>query len=172
MSKKAFVDPIWIKKLLPDGGLEDTLPIQIGKDKIRPIVMSGEYHHCTLCGQTIKLYPRSVNSAMVRQLIELFERGAIKSTHFQTRAGRGDVQMMAYWGLVAECTLNGDVCWEITPIGREWLRGQRTISRYAMVYNRQVYALSRETWSVSDAMGEDFDLDKIISPFLVNEAAE
>ena len=159
MARRAFVDPIWTQDLFASASFENLRSVLDARQDMAVIVKSGEYRTCPCCEQTVKIYPRSINSHMIRTLVQLYEQG-------ERKLPQHDSSQPHFWGLIKLAESEGPPAkWVVTEKGIDWLRGRITIPRYALIYNGEVYGWSREQWSVSEAAKKDFDLQEILSPF-------
>lgn len=136
----------------------------------------GKGASCPCCGQFVKVYRRTINSTMARQLIAAYQRHGA-GNWFHTRdvvltdtAGAGDFSKMEYWGLIARdmAHVQGDDgkrtsgMWKITQIGAEFIEGKALVAQYAFVYNGQLLELAGPMVSIQTALGNQFDYRHIM----------
>lgn len=112
---------------------------------------------CPCCGQTARLYRRSINQPMARGLEALFRLDAIENVayHIGEIYGpgihTGDFSKLAYWGLIWE----GDDrpgLWKITAKGKDFVEGSRTVAKFAFVYGGKCESMSGPEVSFLDCI--------------------
>lgn len=125
-------------------------PVSRVRGEIAKAMSNGDATTCPCCKKTVKEYQRRVHRSMLAALHELDKAGELTSADIlrrrKVRGGR-DSAMLAYWGLA---TLQRNGLWKITHAGKEFLKGRRSIPKYAYVYNGSVTAFSEERIKVSD----------------------
>lgn len=139
-------------------------------------------HNCPSCGQRVQLVRRSISSGMVAALAALLEaerrdieewhhwRTVVKRarTRMPPAAEGGDPCKLEYWGLVER--LRGTRpdgsdrvgYWRTTALGRQFLRGRRSVKRYALTYNRSFFGFEGEYVTVRECVKRGFDYDELI----------
>lgn len=113
---------------------------------------------CPTCGTTLATYRHSLNVALVRGLIKLHEAGGgpINLRHLDlTRNQWDNFQKLRYFGLVAQVFEDGKRrrgVWEITELGRDFLRGAATVRRISLTYKGETIGADGEEIHPSDVI--------------------
>jgi hypothetical protein len=125
---------------------------------------------CPCCKQNVKIYWRNIFASMVNALIKLLQNnGKNEFVHWQIySSGSGDFAKLRYWGLIEEeKTTRPDGgsagFWKITNKGVNFLEGNVSIPKYAVVYNGELLCLDdKETVTIKDIIGEQFNLRELM----------
>lgn len=141
-------------------------PLGIVRSDLRKALGEGEAVECPCCGQQARVYSRPINATMIRALHEiaispfgLTNAAIIARTH---QAGGGNVSLLQHWGFVESWP--GHV-WRATPAGRNFLRGLFRVPSRVLLYANIFLGLDeRETVSVRDVAGREFDLSSATDP--------
>lgn len=131
---------------------------------------SNEGARCPCCTQFAKVYRRKINSGMARSLIEMYRIAGTGWVHVPTQIGARSREegKLAYWSLVMESAEPRDDggragWWSVTPLGREFVLGQRRQPKYALVFDGRCLTHDwSETVSIHDALGDKFDYDELM----------
>lgn len=129
---------------------------------------------CPCCGQFVKVYRRTINSTMARQLITA--HGMHAEGWFHTRdvvladsAGAGDFSKLECWGLIyRQPHVQGEEgkrtsgMWKITDKGRDFIAGRVTVPQYAYIYNGNLLELGGVDIHIEHALGKKFDYREIM----------
>lgn len=129
---------------------------------------------CPCCGQFVKVYRRTINSTMARQLITAHHKHG--AAWFHTRdvvlmdsAGAGDFSKLECWGLILrESHVQGDDgkrtsgMWKITDKGRDFIAGKTLVPQYAFIYNGDLLELGGVDIHIQHALGKKFDYREIM----------
>ena len=143
----------------------------LGEARRYVLANRGKGVKCPCCGQFVKVYRRTINKEMVRDLVTLEQLSAVESyTHVRNDVRRlsHEVAQLSWWGLVKpkpgerdDGGRNG--WWRITPKGRLFLQGNLQLPKYAMIFDGQCFAfdLSKQV-TVHDAWKSPFDLQQLM----------
>lgn len=128
---------------------------------------------CPVCGQTVKLYPRKLSSALARFLVDIYNLTAakepesrwvnvskdmiVKSDHHITR----DYSILRFWGLL-EMDAEGSGKWRITDTGIAFVEGRMVVPQKAYIYNNHCLRLSENFTDIEGALGSKFKLDELL----------
>lgn len=132
---------------------------------------------CLCCGQTVKLYKRSITSSMAYSLIKYSENqvGAYKhaQTYFHERghmyAGGGDFPKLRFWGLIEK---RGDSkedgnpnsgYYAITQKGLNFVNNDITVPKYMYIYLNKVRKQSEEQVNIVESLGNSFRYSDLVS---------
>lgn len=159
----------------------DMFPVENEIAKARREVMEsaqGKGRACPCCDQFVKIYRRTINSTMARQLLTAYHKhGASKDgLYFHTRdvvlidsSGAGDFSKLEYWGLIErqEHVQGYDAkrssgMWRITSLGREFVLNRTAVPMYALVYNNKLLELKGPQIDMQHALGKKFDYNEIM----------
>lgn len=128
---------------------------------------------CPCCGQTVKLYPRKLSSALGRFLVDIYKftidrtpadrwvnvskEMIVKSDHHITR----DYSILRFWGLL-ESAEDESSQWRITDTGIAFVEGRMVVPQKAYIYNNYCVRLSETTTDINSALGKKFDLKELL----------
>lgn len=128
---------------------------------------------CPCCGQTVKLYPRKLSSALARFLIDIYnltidrkpedrwvnvsKEMIVKSDHHITR----DYSILRFWGLL-DSPAEESSQWRITEAGIAFVEERMVVPQKAYVYNNYCVRLSETTTDIRGALGAKFDLKELL----------
>ncbi len=136
---------------------------------------------CPCCHQYVKLYRRTITSAMAQGLIYLYRyslrhgreksiqvEGYLKRLNISSTI-RGDIPKLCVWGLLQKkegqrkdgSTRNGH--YYITPFAIDFLLHGVTVRKYALLYNNQCFGFEGPKIGIREALTTQFDYDKLIS---------
>lgn len=133
--------------------------------------MRGEGAVCPACEQVVKVYKRSLNSNMARQLITAYREFGTEWFHAPTRLpsrdGTGDLAKLRHWGLVEEDLErrpDGGRAgfWSVTVNGALFARNLMTVQKYVLLYNARLVGLDGPQIRVTDALGTRFDYNELM----------
>lgn len=127
--------------------------------------------HCPTCGQFAKVYKRNINSGMAQSLITMYHAGAEHDFIYipdAVGARSREEGKLRYWGLVEEATTprpDGGRAgwWKLTERGVLFVRGERTVMKYAHVFNNEVVGYSGDQVGIRDALGKKFNYQELMS---------
>lgn len=132
---------------------------------------------CPCCNQFCKEYKRTIHATMSRGLIWLYRYFPAddKSSyvHVPTYAPNhiygGDFAKMAYWGLIEELPKDPgnkrkrtSGCWRLTSLGRDFVEGLATVSKYAIIFNSTFFGVEGEQVSIHECLSDEFDYQALM----------
>lgn len=156
---------------IPVGSGDDAIPLVWVREQLRAELATGDIIGCPCCGQTAKVYSRSINATIARSLRLIAEsstgltnRDIISATR---QSGGGNISLLQFWGLVTQ----DDKRWKITSSGRQWLYGYIAIPSRVLIYNNQFLGFDeRKKVRFVDVTGYEFSLTDVLDPRAVETA--
>lgn len=147
--------------------------------KFRVKLIKGGSHHCPTCGRHNRVYRRTLNSAMARQLIILFQQGRGAGAYPWVHAsevvlpgtsGPGDFSKLKHWQLIeaagdgirAEDSKKSSGYWRITPAGVKFAIGQLSLQPVAVLLNDQLLTFEGDKAQIHAALGKKFNYSKLM----------
>lgn len=136
----------------------------------------GKGTECPCCSQFVKVYNRTINSTMARQLIHAWHSYGTKRWFHVKHvvmggSGVGDFPKLEYWGLIeAQAHAPGEDgkktsgIWRITPTAEDFIHNRLAVDKYAVVYNGDLLELGGGKITVRDALGQHFDYSELLRP--------
>ena len=153
----------------------DKATVKAAKSWIIETAISLKSCKCPVCGQTVKLYPRNLSSALARFLIDIYKLTIDRPAHSrwvnvsQEMIDRTehhvsrDYAKLRFWGLLeANATQNGE--WRITEAGIAFVEGRSVTPQKAYVYNNYCVRLSSTMTDIKGALGKKFSLHDLLEP--------
>jgi hypothetical protein len=147
--------------------------ISKAKEWIVATAISLKQCKCPVCGQTAKLYPRKLSSALASFLVDLYILTAHlpparrwvnvskdmidKTDHHVSR----DYAKLRFWGLLVPSAADAGM-WRITDSGIAFVEGRLVTPKIAYVYNNYCVRLSEATTDIEGALGSKFDLKSMM----------
>jgi len=129
---------------------------------------------CPCCGQFVKVYTRTINSTMARQLITAWHKHGHDWFHTRDVAlvessGAGDFSKLENWGLIRrrphvqglEGTRTSGMG-QITPLGKDFIEGRALVKMYALIYNGDLLGQDGPDMHIQHALGKKFDYREIM----------
>jgi hypothetical protein len=136
---------------------------------------------CPCCGQRVKVYRRTITSAMALALI-LIERRArahnnewfhvpsyLSATTHGAAARGGDWSKLRYWGMLQQL---GDVrpdgstrtgMWRMTDMGVDFVHERISVPKVVLVYNQTLLGHDSAQWvTIREALTAPFNYDELI----------
>lgn len=136
--------------------------------------------HCGLCLRYIKVYKRKINSSMARWLIglvRLFEvepRWISVAEPWSTRIDSRENSKLRYWEMVeqmpkGEAGKGGRTSgfWKPTVAGIAFAHRHCSVIKYKFVYKNKVIYEEGPQVTITDALADDFDYEKLMSEGLL-----
>jgi hypothetical protein len=140
---------------------------------------------CPVCGQYVKVYKRTINATMARQLITAWHKHG--NAWFHTRdvvlvdsAGAGDFSKLEYWGLIqrqmhtpGEDEKKSSGMWKITDDGFGFIKGRHVVPEFAIVYNGKLLEMAGNDLDIVRALGKKFNYNEIMGaarPYMSNDS--
>lgn len=128
---------------------------------------------CPVCGQTAKLYPRSLSSPLALFMVDLYNLTATnlpearwvnvsqdmidKLDHHVSR----DYAKLRFWGLLEASELIVGM-WRITPAGIAFVEGRLVVPQKAYIYNNHCVRLGKNVTDIKGALGAKFCLKELL----------
>jgi len=127
---------------------------------------------CPCCGQFAKYYHRSFPAATARAMIEMYRYDEGRDWLYMppildvcspTARRGGEGVMGHHWGLqehqpgIRDDGSRKNGHWRLSDEGREFVRLNLKVPRYATVFNNQCVGLDGPAWSIRDALGTRFN---------------
>jgi hypothetical protein len=130
-------------------------------------MLRGEISSCPCCGQTVKLYPRSLTPTMMAGLHFIARHGydgvSNKELNKQRWNRGGDYSKCAYWDMIVP--LEETRGWRITQRGHDFLAGDMTIPKYKILFNAEIIGEGGPQITIADVMkGNGFDKEELLNP--------
>jgi hypothetical protein len=137
---------------------------------------------CPCCGQTCKCYRRPMTGTCAAVMIAMdgiarrryripypwLHVPTVAKHHVRDAADQGGYRNLGFhWGLMEEeSVLRPDGgragFWRLTPFGREWVRGQEKVPKYAYIYNNHTLAHDGEMLTVWDVLPVRFNYETLM----------
>jgi len=129
---------------------------------------------CPVCGQTVKLYPRKLSSALALFLIAIYNLTIIMETEDRWVCVSRDMidkmdhhiskdySKLRFWGLL-ESNPKDPKQWRLTGAGIAFVEGKMVTPEKAYVYNNYCVRMSENTTDIKTALGSKFDLTELLS---------
>lgn len=155
-------------------------PLKEVKSWLRERVYKGE--KCPCCLQMAKVYKRTITSAMAIALVHIYRRqmeiglnewmhveNYLKGVPNAPPSLRGDFPKLRFWGLLEKKDETRDDgsdrngFYRITPNGVGFVRGEILVHKYIYIYNQRPLKSDGVMVSISDALGEPFDYQKLMN---------
>lgn len=144
---------------LPKAGGAKTL--DEAREGLRDRMAAGKAPHCPCCGQTAKLYPRSINRGALKALRALDHSVYMTAQQLRNAAGGGgDYTNLSSFGLALISA--DDKHWRITSKGQDFLRGKIRIEKAALKFAGKTIGMDESAWLHISDIDENFDLDKLM----------
>jgi len=141
---------------------------------------------CPCCGNDIRQFRRAITVTMAQRLVEMYRLhgtdwhptksglGARRSADGKRVYRMTGQSEFPWWGLTEVTKIGGVRHQRITDVGVRWLRGEISVPRYAVVQqnicmwyedNNAGNEIEFEdgTYSITDAMGNQFDLERLLN---------
>lgn len=155
--------------------------IQEAKDFLFAMENFNKGSTCPCCDQFVKLYRRPIHTTMARMLIKLYHFDKLfhpmedRFIHVRYIAdgisptGSNDFSKFTFWKMLEEKPkdendLKGRTSghWRITEQGKLFVENSLTVTKYVLLYNDTFYGLMGGRISIRDALGRNFDYDKLM----------
>lgn len=146
--------------------------IKNARDYLECSMKRGDSSLCPCCSQTVKLYPRKINSSMVRTLKMIERRGIVLTSELSKFLGGGDGSKLRYWGLIklglTEVRINNKPktkrAWICTQDGIDFLFNNKKVPKRVLLYRDKVFGHSTRMVDIHDCVDEDFNFDDLMEP--------
>lgn len=126
---------------------------------------------CPLCGHLHKKWNRRLHSGMALAMLRIAQyfrynpnakschiEGFLKRTNLSAGA-RGDAAKLRFWGLIEKADKKGH--YKITEDGKKFALRQFKVKSHCWVFHNKPYGLNGEFISISDAMKNKYDYEKL-----------
>lgn len=157
---------------MPDvSDFPDDMTIGEARGILRELVKGPGGHACPICTQHAQVYRWSLYASAVAMLMRMHHLGGtaefVESKAVKVPGQGGDATRLRFWGLVEqekERRPDGGRSgwWRVTTAGSEFVRGLRSIPKYAYTYDGRCLELGGSQVTVRDALGKSFDYDKML----------
>lgn len=126
---------------------------------------------CALCGQFVKVYKRKITSTMAKQLILAHKKhGADVGFHIRDMSYfTTDWAVLQHFDLIKPMPhqtgkdgLKASGSWKITEKGDEFVTGNETVPKYALVYNARRIGWDGEDVNITSCLGQKFDYNDLM----------
>ena len=129
--------------------------------------------HCPCCDQFVKVYKRSINKTMARQLIFSWRTFGYEWFHAKDvvlgSASAGDYSKLKFWGLIEkkphEEGYNGKKSsgyWRVTHQGARFVLFKLTVQKYALVYNNRLLEFEGDQVNIVQCLEDRFEYNKLM----------
>jgi hypothetical protein len=131
---------------------------------------------CPCCDQYARTYKRKINATMIRSLIWIIRRSQ------ETDEGWVDVPRDApkwvtrtnqhttlkWWGMLErksndDSTKKHSGIWRPTPVGIQFVHGQRAVPEYVLHYNNTIVGWSDTQTDIREALQNKFDYQEMMA---------
>ncbi len=145
---------------------------------------------CPACGQLVKRYSRTITSSMSYALgliYKFFQRNPrdewvhvedyLKDQDIPSSI-RADYSKLRYWELLKhnnekrEDGSKRSGFWKMTPKGRQFIRGEISVPKYALVFNNHFLGLEGDLINIHDTVKNKFDYGKLMGGLLNQQPTE
>lgn len=151
----------------------------IKKDTMRKALNKG--CRCPVCDQFVKVYSRTINCTMARQLIAAYKEFGVGQFFHVSKlvlpgsASAGDFPKLLHWGLIqgvphapGEDAKRTAGLWAVTQAGSDFINDRLTVPKYAVLYNTQLLELTGEEIGIQVALGKKFDYNELMAPAMTS----
>ena len=129
---------------------------------------------CPVCQRHTQIYWHPINKNMAKGLIALWQDhrrgwGDIQAVRIKHNLHRSKQETtIARWGLMEEEAVrrpDGGRAgfWRVTADGERWLKGEKNIPKYALLYDSKCLGHRGEYVSIHDALGMNFDYRSVMN---------
>lgn len=147
------------------------------KQDFQHTLQTGKQSSCPCCGRHAQIYRRTFHSSMAYQLIRLYRLGGanqfihVSKLILPNMAGSGDFSKAKYWGLIipkdkaiydTDTPSKANGFWQLTQEGVEFVKGKTDITREVHIFDDEVVALSPDTITIREALGNKFNYDELM----------
>ena len=135
---------------------------------------------CPVCDQFVKVYRRTITSAMANQLIHLFKITDLDDKWVHTRelvmgqSSIGDFSKLRFWGLIVEKPHDEgnkfkktSGYWSITDAGKCFIAGIETVQSHVLVYNNKKLAFEGHEVNIIECLGDNFHYGNLMKGYCV-----
>lgn len=122
---------------------------------------------CPVCDRHAQRYRRRIHRGMAQALLALFLadplRGFVDKRAVLEGVGAGarDEALLRFWGLL-EPDPGRPGWWRVTGLGADFLRGNRKVREFAVIYAGECEGLEGPLVSFEECWGRPFDLEELL----------
>jgi hypothetical protein len=133
---------------------------------------------CPCCGQSVKLYKRTITSAMAWGLI-IFDKKSLTNDFYHAEnifkdvdglpsSIRGDFPKLRFWGLIEKYEGDRDDgsprngLYRITSKGKSFVRNRYSVPRHAYTYNNKLRKIEGDDITIKDALSNKFNYNQLM----------
>lgn len=135
---------------------------------------NGHEGKCPTCGRFAKVYYRSIHTSVALQLIQIYKLGGAEMYIHTSKlipkgvSGAGDFSKAQYWELVKEMPhtpgkKKSSGYWMLTELGVEFVKGNVSVTKYALVYDTRVIDMKGKLVSITECIGNKFDYEDLMA---------
>lgn len=115
-------------------------------DTVRENLEHGRGFACPTCSRHMKIHKRKISKTMLEALRILSVHDTpLSSAEINLRLGifgsGGNHHLLQHWGLIEKTP---DKKWKLTETGRDFLNGTTEVSKYVLLYQRNVVGFSKK----------------------------
>jgi len=154
----------------------NTTTLTTAKQWLRSNFDEGEISACPCCGQAVKLYKRKMNKGMASALLrvhQLLKKAGGAWLHVnglseleKSQLSHMEFQKLRWWKVIEESPAERG-SWRITPLGVDFINGRVQVRKYIYLFDdrpaKDVKNMDTTTTSITEAFGEKFDLQELMS---------
>jgi hypothetical protein len=156
--------------------LKDGCTLEEAKQWLRERFENGA--SCPCCHQTVKLYPRKLNSNMavfLVSLVRLWKREQRPIKYKECRYHGRDYSYLHLWDLARTArsddpTKRTTGFWEPTQKGIDFAEQRLTVPSHAYCYNGKLVRMGDQQITIIDSLGEDFNYAELMQAVPGNRA--
>lgn len=156
--------------------MNDEMTIKEAKEILRQNWEKGI--DCPCCTQMVRLYKRQPYYVQALALINLYKLDKVEPGYYHItqiekgikKSGGGDFAKLHVFGLIVD-RQNTDTkkrtsgMWAITDKGRAFVAGTTTVPKYARIFNRKYYDVSKELVTIKDMLGSEFNYQELMGEY-------
>lgn len=155
----------------------DDMTVAQARDELdNAMLESSKPVQCPVCAQSAKIYKRSIYARMALALVEMDMRDE-EWVHAPTLGADlgyvngelgGAIAKLKHWNLIEEASGKREDggragYWRVTDLGHEFAQNRRPVKKYTLVYNNVVLGFDGPDIFVTEALGEQFSYDELMS---------
>jgi len=141
--------------------------------KINIVTTQNGVETCSVCGNVVRTYKRSVYSRIAAGLINLHKLSKGNSKYFHVSdfiINSSDFAKLEFWGLIQEMpkdkadkTTRTSGYWRTTIKGNSFVENKTTITKYIHLKNNNLIARSGEQVGIKDCLNEKFNYEQLMT---------
>jgi hypothetical protein len=126
--------------------------------------------HCPCCNQTVKLYPRKLNSNMavfLVSLVRLWKKEQRPYKYKECRFHGRDYSYLSLWDLARTAKSDDSRkrmsgMWEPTQKGIDFVEQKIEVPSHAYCYNGAVVRMAKSNTNIIESLGDDFNYAELM----------